>query len=223
MEKKKMLLICSGGLDSVAWGLMKSRTDDVSLMVFDYGQKAAQKEMDVVAMFSLRHQLGMMKIDISGHNHIFGNTQLTSHDIEIEIAFAPSVIVPLRNALFLQFAMCFAYSHDYDAIGLGFHADDSVNNKFPDSSRRFLDFFETTMRHGVPKGAKYVSTSTPAQAGLRKKDILRSAADIDREMLWLSWSCYTGGKRQCGVCVACRNRKAAFQDAGVEDKTEYEG
>ena len=33
----------------------------------------------------------------------------------------------------------------------------------------------------------------------------------------LTWSCYEGGEKPCGVCGTCRDRQAAFLANGVED------
>ena len=33
----------------------------------------------------------------------------------------------------------------------------------------------------------------------------------------LTWSCYEGGERPCGVCGTCRDRIAAFDANGVVD------
>jgi len=33
----------------------------------------------------------------------------------------------------------------------------------------------------------------------------------------LTWSCYEGGDKPCGVCGTCRDRAAAFAANGVED------
>ena len=33
----------------------------------------------------------------------------------------------------------------------------------------------------------------------------------------LTWSCYEGGEKPCGVCGTCRDRIAAFRANGVED------
>ena len=33
----------------------------------------------------------------------------------------------------------------------------------------------------------------------------------------LTWSCYEGGGKPCGVCGTCRDRMAAFEANGVTD------
>ena len=38
----------------------------------------------------------------------------------------------------------------------------------------------------------------------------------------LSYSCYKGRKKQCGVCESCMRRKRAFENLGLEDNSEYE-
>ena len=38
----------------------------------------------------------------------------------------------------------------------------------------------------------------------------------------LSYSCYKGGDKHCGVCESCMRRKRAFKQLGIDDLTEYE-
>ena len=37
-----------------------------------------------------------------------------------------------------------------------------------------------------------------------------------------TYSCYKGGERHCGKCGTCRERKEAFEYAGMPDPTVYE-
>ena len=37
----------------------------------------------------------------------------------------------------------------------------------------------------------------------------------------MTWSCYKGGEKHCGLCGTCRERIEAFKLAGVSDPTEY--
>jgi 7-cyano-7-deazaguanine synthase len=36
-----------------------------------------------------------------------------------------------------------------------------------------------------------------------------------------TWTCYKGGDHHCGKCGSCRERKEAFEIAGVPDPTTY--
>ena len=38
----------------------------------------------------------------------------------------------------------------------------------------------------------------------------------------LTWSCYKGGKRHCGTCGTCNDRKEAFRKHGISDPVQYE-
>ena len=37
----------------------------------------------------------------------------------------------------------------------------------------------------------------------------------------LTWSCYEGNEKACGVCGTCRDRIRAFKENGMTDPIEY--
>ena len=56
---------------------------------------------------------------------------------------------------------------------------------------------------------------------MTKSDIVSVGAKLSVPFA-KTYSCYKGGKRHCGKCGTCVERKEAFEVAGVEDPTDYE-
>jgi 7-cyano-7-deazaguanine synthase len=54
-----------------------------------------------------------------------------------------------------------------------------------------------------------------------KADIVKLAHSL-KTPLELTWSCYNGKERACGVCDSCKLRLKGFMEAGFEDPIEYE-
>lgn len=198
--------------------------EDTTLMTFYYGQKA-KRESEVVEKLASKYNLGFERMDISSLKHIFGKENQLTNDVAVEQGYKKSVVVPLRNAMFLQIAMVYAYSNGFDKVVLGSHMDDCVlvngEYAFPDCSPAFFKAFELAMDMGTFRGEKHVKIETASLLGLHKTDLIKYAYEKDKDILAETWSCYENGECQCGVCDSCRNRKAAFAAAGVEDMTVY--
>lgn len=221
----KVIAICSGGLDSMSMASVYAN-DDVTFLTFNYGQKGI-KETEIVEKIANKLGKECKKIDISFVKQLYGNTnQLTSDEIQVEDSYATSVVVPLRNALFLQIAMVSAYSIGADIITLGSHSDDSseVNGEklYPDCSYEFFRAFEHAMDMGTFKKDKKVKVITPSILGLSKSELAKKGFEVLGDDLFTTWSCYKSGEKQCGKCESCNNRKSALSKAGIEDKTVYE-
>lgn len=224
---KKKLVIFSGGLDSTAMALIAKTEPNckVSLMTFDYGQKA-QEEIARARRFAEMHGMSFVRQDISSLKFIFGDTQLTSDNNNIQEEYKKDVVVPLRNALFLQIAMIYAYTCGYDEVILGSHLDDCVEvngeRLFPDCSPEFFKAFELAMDFGTFRKDKKVKIVSASTLGMGKTNLIKRGVEINAHSIYNSWSCYKSGEHQCGVCDSCRNRKKAFKDANIVDNTIYE-
>lgn len=222
----KTIIICSGGLDSVSMALRYIGQDEVTLITFNYGQKATN-EIGVVEALADKYNLKMLMVNLSSIRFIFGSqNQLTNDGVAVEGNYKPSIVVPLRNALFLQVAMIYAYANGFDKVVLGSHLDDCIpvdgEYAFPDCSPEFFKAFEFAMDLGTFRKDKKVVVESASRLGLHKADLIRFAMEKDPEIIAKTWSCYKNGECQCGKCDSCRNRRAAFQEAGVEDPTRYE-
>ena len=56
---------------------------------------------------------------------------------------------------------------------------------------------------------------------LSKEEIVKLGIEVGAPME-ISYSCYKGGNKHCGVCESCMRRKRAFTQLGIEDLSEYE-
>ena len=221
----KVLSICSGGLDSISMSLIH-KDEDLTLLTFNYGQKAI-KEMEVVEYFAKKYNKEIIQADISGLSWIFGTkNQLTNSDVEVESNYKGSVVVPLRNGVFLEMALAYAYSNGFNKILLGSHLDDCVlvdeDYAFPDCSKGFFEAMELAAAKGTKKTEKKVLVMSASRLGMHKTDLIKKAYEIDKDVLFRTWSCYKNGEAQCGDCDSCQNRKRAFAAAGITDETVYE-
>ena len=221
---KKTIVLVSGGLDSCCFAAMK-KDDDLLLLGFNYGQKGI-RELDSIKLVADYLHKPYKVIDLSSVKDIFGQTNQLTGLTPVMPHYEESVVVPLRNALFLQVAMIMGYSSGYDYVALGSHVDDiKVQNQdisYPDCSPEFLQAFEQAMIKGTLKSDKKITIISPALMGLSKSDIITQGLSILGNVMYETWSCYLSGEKHCGICESCVNRKQAFIKAGVPDLTVYQ-
>lgn len=81
--------------------------------------------------------------------------------------------------------------------------------------------FIGSMANAIFVGTYYqVRLKTPLE-WLTKAEIIELGTKIG--VPWqLTWSCYAGGAKHCGVCPTCQARREGFVDAGIEDPTVYD-
>ena len=221
----KIVSICSGGLDSVAYTARYVKEGhDVHILTFDYGQKAEREMLSVQEIFEGK-VTEIKKVDITFMKDLWAKTQLTDETIEVESEYTNSVVVPNRNTIFTTIAVAYAQSIDADRVILGSHADDTtiVDNDFsyPDCDSRFFELLETTLHAGHFKKAKKVEIWSPSREGIGKVELVKLGYKHLDEDIFKTWSCYKSEENQCGDCESCRNRKKAFELAKIEDKTQY--
>lgn len=107
-----------------------------------------------------------------------------------------ATVVPGRNLILLAIATGWAQQWGYRAVVIGANADDNAG--YPDCRPDFLDAVSeaTRLAYGV-------SVWAPLRR-YRKKQIIDRARDLNVP-LQLTWSCYRGGRQQCGRCGACQS------------------
>ena len=221
----KALVLVSGGVDSTTClGMAVSQygKENVVALSISYGQKHT-KEVECAKAVTDYYGVEYITLDLSTMFQ-FSDCSLLSHsDKEVphesyakqlqETDGKPvSTYVPFRNGLFLSSAASIALSKDCSVIYYGAHSDDAAGNAYPDCS----EVFNAAMNKAIYEGSgKQLHIEAPFVA-LTKADIVKKGLEL-KVPYELTWSCYEGGDKPCGVCGTCIDRAKAFAANGVED------
>lgn len=215
---QKSVLILSGGLDSTvsAW-IARERTRPLVALTFDYGQRAAQREIASVAetakTLGVPHKI--LSLPWLGEitrtalvNRQAALPSLTSKDLDDMQAAqeaAAAVWVPNRNGLFLNIGAAFAESLGAELLVAGFNAEEGVT--FPDNSSPFIRAADEFFWYSTLTRVK-VTSYTQA---MTKREIVEKARElgIDLEKIWF---CYGGEAKPCRRCESCLRFYRAVAD-----------
>jgi 7-cyano-7-deazaguanine synthase len=123
-----------------------------------------------------------------------------------------AVFLPGRNVLLLAKAILWCHLRGVGEVALA----PLESNPFPDATPEFFAAFEALVNRAVG-GA--VRVRQP-YLGLHKPDVMRRGRELP---LHLTFSCIrpVAGKH-CGTCNKCAERRNAFRDAGLPDRTPYQ-
>ncbi len=221
---KKAVIVFSGGVDSIcAVSCLKSKYELYGI-TFSYGQKASR---EIQAAKSFAKKLGLKQhkiIDIGFMKELYGDSNvLTSKKRKIPSKFEYSIVVPIRNAVFLSVASAWAYTLNASLVVYGAHTGDK---HYPDCRPAFSKKLESAFNQGEIDGInsklrKKIEIWSPYREGLSKSDLLKKGKTVLGDSIFKTWSCYSNKNYHCGVCESCNNRKTAFAKAGIIDKTKY--
>ncbi|MCQ2417014.1 MAG: 7-cyano-7-deazaguanine synthase QueC [Oscillospiraceae bacterium] len=221
----KALVLFSGGLDSttcLALAVDKYGADEVLALSISYGQKHT-KELEAAQRVAEYYHVKLQTLDLalifadSDCSLLQGSTAdipKTSYAEQLsETDGKPvSTYVPFRNGLFLSSAASVALSHSCEVIYYGAHSDDAAGNAYPDCSSAFNDAMNTAI---------YLGSGN--QLRIEAPFVSKTKADVVAEGMklgapyHLTWSCYEGGEKPCGLCGTCRDRAAAFAANHIAD------
>ena len=220
--KKQCVVLLSGGLDSSTVLNIALENYDVTALIFDYGQRhkfeiSAAKKIAKAADIPIK----LIKIDLKQ----FGNSALTDNievpknqEIGKEI---PITYVPVRNTIFLSYALALAEVNNIFDIFIGVNALDYSG--YPDCRPEFIEAFEKMANEGTKfsQGKQKIRIHTPL-INLTKAQIISEGTKLNVNYA-LTHSCYDPSidGLSCGECDACILRKEGFKTAGIYDPTRY--
>jgi 7-cyano-7-deazaguanine synthase len=222
--KKKAVAILSGGLDSLCMGAYLKPKFDLYGITFSYGQRAS-KEISSARFLAKALKLKQHKIiDIGFMKTLYGESNvLTNTKESLPEKFDYSIVVPIRNGVFLSIATAWAFTLNASLVAYGAHTDDT---KYPDCRPAFSKKIESAFNQGEIDGIKLgirnkVRVWTPFSEGLSKSTLIKIGYEALGDDIFKTWSCYSNTKLHCGKCESCRNRKIAFEKIKIKDKTKY--
>lgn len=219
----KSVVLLSGGLDSsVNFYEQVSRGKVLLALTFDYGQRAAVKEIaaaqKMANLAGVRHEVVALPFFKA-----WGKSSLTDSSLELPTAqqvsiddlatsekTAQSVWVPNRNGVFLNIAAGFAEALGADVIVPGFNAEEAVT--FPDNSGEFLEQSTKALSYSTRNQVQVVCTTV----SLNKTQIVRRGMELNMDFN-LIWPCYLAGDIWCGQCESCQRSRRALLANGVKD------
>ena len=220
------IVLLSGGMDSAtALALTKADGFDVIALTFDYGQRH-RKEIDAARALAKHYRVRDHRI-VSVDLAAIGGSALTDRSIRVpeqrsleEIGQGiPPTYVPARNTILLSYALGLAEATISRVIVIGANYQDSSG--YPDCRPEFYKAFQEVARLGTKRGVAgdVIEIRTPV-IHMTKADIVRKGQELG--VPWeLTWSCYLGGAKACGVCDSCQLRLKGFREADVKDPLPY--
>jgi len=217
---KNTIVLLSGGMDSAValWWAQKQGLRCHALS-FYYGQRHGREIKSAVQLAKLAHvphEIIRFNLPWGGSSLTNAKTHLPSHSSEkISLGAIPSTYVPARNTIFLSFALSWADERNAEAIVIGANAIDYSG--YPDCRPQYLAAFEKTARLGSrlgTEGKKKIAILSPL-VKLTKAQIVKLGEKLGVPFE-ITWSCYKGGSKPCGLCDACRLRDKGFREAGRE-------
>ena len=217
--KKKVVVLVSGGMDSVS-ALYEAHHsfEVVGGVSFDYGSKHNHREIPFAALHCAQLGIPHRVIPLGFVGELFKSDLLKSGgaipDGHYEEQTMKQTVVPFRNGIMLSIAAGFAESLEAQALVIAAHAGDHAI--YPDCREEFMKAI-----------GQAIALGTYAQLELLRPFIRFTKAEIARRGHELgvdfskTWSCYKGGTLHCGACGTCVERREAFMLAGLPDPTAY--
>lgn len=198
----KAIILLSGGLDSTTTlYYAKSKGYQCHALIFDYGQRHKKEIRYAVAAAkreSVPYYIVRIKLPWKG-------SALLDPKYNKKKKGIPATYVPARNTIFLSFALSYAEAIGAKYIFIGANAIDYSG--YPDCRPEFIKAFQEVAKKGTRDQGIGVRAPLLCKT---KTQIIKLARKL-KVPLELTWSCYKGGRKPCGVCDSCKLREKGFK------------
>lgn len=213
---KKAVVLLSGGIDSTTTLYYAKKIGyKCYALIFDYNQrhkKEIKSAIEIAKLSNSEYQIIKISIPWKGSALLDKKLQIPDYKKEKKI---PITYVPGRNTIFLSFALSYAEVIGADSIFIGANSIDFSG--YPDCRARYFKAFKKVAKLGTKAGieGRRIKIITPL-IKKTKAEIIKMGKKLGAP-LELTWSCYKGERKACGVCDSCVLRAKGFTQAGLQD------
>lgn len=227
-EKKKAVVLLSGGLDSTtALAIAKAESYALYAMSFRYGQRHSieleSARRIAEAMNVARHLVVDIDLRAIGGSALTDEIAVPKERSGEEMnSGIPVTYVPARNTIFLSFALAWAEVLESEDIFIGVNALDYSG--YPDCRPEYIEAFERmanlATKAGI-EGRQRLRIHTPLIA-MTKAEIIKTGLKLGVDYS-LTHSCYDPMPEglACGKCDSCLLRLKGFNEAEASDPLVY--
>lgn len=221
---KRAVVLLSGGLDSVTTlAIAKEQGFECYTLSFDYGQR---HDSELIAAEKLSNQVGAVEHKVINIDlRAIGGSALTDNKIdvpELHQEGIPITYVPARNTVFLSIALGWAEVLSAEAIFVGVNAVDYSG--YPDCRPEYVEAFEQMANLATKAGVEGQKLTIHAPLmKMTKAEIICQGITLGIDYSQ-TISCYQADSDglACGRCDSCRFRQQGFEQAGIDDPTQYQ-
>lgn len=217
-DKKHCVVLFSGGLDSTTVLYKANQEFIVHAISFDYEQNhkyelsAAKKILEKLSIDN--HKILTINLRQFGNSALTDNIQVPknrSNNEEIPVTY-----VPVRNTIFLSYALAYAEVNNIFDIFIGVNALDYSG--YPDCRPEFIKAFQemANLATKFSQGSQKIRIHTPL-IHLKKSEIITMGLNLGVDYS-LTHSCYDPIKGlPCRECDACILRINGFKELNLID------
>ncbi|MFI5251101.1 MAG: 7-cyano-7-deazaguanine synthase QueC [Bacteroidota bacterium] len=220
-KKEIAVVLMSGGMDSCVTAAIANLEYELAFLHLNYGQRTENREQRAFNEIADHYRVQKrMSVSIE-HLKQIGGSSLTDYTMGVQKADLhrieiPTSYVPFRNAHLLSIGVSWGEILNAKKIFIGAVEEDSSG--YPDCRREFYDAFNRVISLGTKPGT-HISILTPV-IHMKKFEIVKRGIEL-KAPFHLTWSCYQGEEKACGICDSCALRLRGFQMAGIEDPISY--
>ncbi len=221
----KTVVLLSGGLDSTVllYKLLKSGLDCYPITIL-YGQRHSKEAIsarNICEALGSKYLDRWKLVDLSVLKNLLPSSLTGVGDIpegNYMDESMKSTVVPNRNMILLSIASGYAKGIDARYVTYAAHMGD--HPIYPDCRSDFIAEMVKAVKMGTGWENEGIELLAPFQFSTKAQII--ELGDKLKVPFGLTWSCYKGGYRSCGLCGTDIERRLAFIEAGVKDPTMYE-